>query len=58
MASVLIDPEALVADFAASAYKGAITGWPCRLRTELVITECRPPRARGPARLQLQNRRL
>ena|SRR5450755_3387256 len=36
MAGVLIDPELLVTDFAASADKAAIEGWPCGLRTELL----------------------
>lgn len=43
MAVVLIDPETLVMDFAASADKAAISGWPCRLRTELLPAPHTPP---------------
>ena len=43
MAGVLIDPEALVTDFAVSADKAAINGWPCRLRTEVLPAPHAPP---------------
>jgi len=36
MASVLIDPDTLLADFGAAADQAVIDGWPCRLRTELL----------------------
>jgi hypothetical protein len=36
LASVLIDPDVLVDDFAASADKAAINGWPCTLPTGLL----------------------
>lgn len=43
MASVLIDPETLVTDFAAAADQAAINGWPCSLRTGFLPAPHTPP---------------
>jgi hypothetical protein len=43
MAGMLIDPETLVTDFAASADKAVINGWPCRLRGEILHAPHTPP---------------
>ena len=43
LVSVLIDPDVLVDDFAASAERAAINGWPCRLGTKLLPAPHMPP---------------
>ena len=47
MAGVLIDPGILVNDFAASADKAAINGWPCQLRPGLLPAPHTPPALRA-----------
>lgn len=47
LVSVLIDPDVLVDDFAASADKAAINGWPCTLRPELLPAPHMPPALRA-----------